>query len=239
MAQLEKNQVDPKLIKGVFTETGDMSIKPFLEQVVPDQNLIEQARKVDTSLFEKMSSNVKDLAKKFGIAVASVMAAQAAYNLARGYFKAFKFRNSGYSEKDLTKNMLRKVGVPLVYGQLGKELQDKYGANAPLIKIRAISVPFIDNVYTVVGVNKAVDAKDFNLIKGILDEAFKKMRLFDETDLLIDLASTPVREPLEWVTYDEAGWMDDIISVATTSYLLPRTWLTVDDIVALNCYKNA
>lgn len=239
MAQLEKNQVDPKLIKGVFTETGDMSIKPFLEQVVPDQNLIEQARKVDSSLFEKMSSNVKDLAKKFGTAIASVMAAQAAYNLARGYFKAFKFRNSGYSEKDLTRNMLRKVGVPLVYGQLGKELQDKYGVNTPLIKIRAISVPFIDNVYTVVGVNKAVDSKDFNLIKGILDDAFKKMRLFDETDLLIDLASTPVREPLEWVTYDEAGWMDDIISVATTSYLLPRTWLTVDDIVALNCYKNA
>lgn len=239
MAQLEKNQIDPKLIKGVFTETGDMSIKPFLEQVVPDQNLIEQARKVDSSLFDKMSTNVKDLAKKFGIAVASVMAAQAAYNLARGYFKAFKFRNSGYTEKELTRNMLRKVGVPLVYGQLGQELQDKYGTNTPLIKIRAISVPFIDNVYTVVGVNKALDSKDFNLVKGILDDAFRKMRLFDETDLLIDLASTPVREPLEWVTYDEAGWMDDIISVATTSYLLPRTWLTVDDIVALNCYKNA
>lgn len=239
MAQLDKNQIDPKLIKGVFTETGDMSIKPFLEQVVPDQNLIEQARKVDSSLFEKMSTDVKDLAKKFGIAVASVMAAQAAYNLARGYFKAFKFRNSGYTEKELTRNMLRKVGVPLVYGQLGQELIDKYGANTPLIKIRAISVPFIDNVYTVVGVNKAIDSKDFNMIKGILDDAFKKMRLFDETDLLIDLASTPIREPLEWVTYDEAGWMDDIISVATTSYLLPRTWLTVDDIVALNCYKNA
>lgn len=239
MAQLDKNQIDPKLIKGVFTETGDMSIKPFLEQVVPDQNLIEQARKVDSSLFEKMSTDVKDLTKKFGIAVASVMAAQAAYNLARGYFKAFKFRNSSYTEKELTRNMLRKVGVPLVYGQLGQELIDKYGANTPLIKIRAISVPFIDNVYTVVGVNKAIDSKDFNMIKGILDDAFKKMRLFDETDLLIDLASTPVREPLEWVTYDEAGWMDDIISVATTSYLLPRTWLTVDDIVALNCYKNA
>lgn len=239
MAQLEKNQVDPKLIKGVFTETGDMSIKPFLEQVVPDQNLIEQARKIDSSLFEKMSSDVKDLAKKFGIAVASVMAAQAAYNLAKGYFKAFKFKNSGYSERELTRNMLRKVGVPLVFGQFGSELQDKYGRYTPLIKIRAISVPFIDNVYTVVGVNKAVDSKDFNMIKGVLDDAFKKMRLFDETNLLIDLASTPVREPLEWITYDEAGWMDDIISVATTSYLLPRTWLTVDDIVALNCYKNA
>lgn len=239
MAQLDKNQLDPKLIKGVFTESGDMSIKPFLEQVVPDQNLIAQAKKVDSSLFDKMSENVKDLTKKFGVAVASVLAAQAAYNLGRGYFKAFKFKNSGYTEKELTRNMLRKVGVPLVYGQLGRELQDKYGENTPLIKIRAISVPFIDNIYTVVGVNKALEPKDFNLIKGIIDDAFKKMRLFDETDLLIDLASTPVREPLEWVTYDEQGWMDDVISVVTTSYLLPRTWLTVDDIVALNCYKNS
>lgn len=237
MAQIE-TKISPDIVNGVFNKDGDLSLKPFLEQAVPDKALVEQARKVDGGLFDKLTDNVKDLAKKFGVAVASVMAAQAAYNLARGYFKAYKFRNSGYSEYDLTRNMLRKVGIPYVEGNLGKYLKDKYGETTALLKIRCISVPLLDNIYTIVGVNKALDPKDFELIQDILDKAFKKMRLFSETDLLIDLASTPVKEPLEWVQYDEKGWMDDIISFVTTSYLLPSTWLTIHDIIALNNYKN-
>lgn len=223
-------------VDGVATPVITLPPTAVLKKMYPDLDVDKIIGK--DPVLSKIDSKWKSLLKTIGATAAALVAAEAAYNLARGYFHKYLYSNAQLEELDVTRNIGRKYGLIYSENDFIRSLKNKLGPGAALVKIRAISVPIIDTAYTIVGVNAALEEKEFNAIKLILDKAFKKMRVFSESKLILDLSASPVIEPRQVLHYDEDGWLDNLTSVITASFLLPKQWLSVEDIALIITYLN-